>query len=165
MKPLTPGDRLNSVVVHVNRALRQGSTIGADLVMEHRSALSVVAFAGPLRMNALATIEQLSAPAISRTVDILERGGYVRRLPDPDDARAKLIGATALGKRTVFQGRDERARRIDTALRRLSPVTLRRIEDALDGLEQLVALLAPADARAKARPAIGRRPARQPPRS
>ena len=133
--------RLNSVTVHLSRALRR-TRVGAELVAELRSALSVVVFEGPLRMSDLAMHEQLGAAAITRSVDILARRGLVRRLRDPSDGRARLIAATAKGKSMVLQGRDERAQRIREALKRLPASSARRIAGALDDLEALSAILA-----------------------
>ena len=51
------------------------------------------------------------------TVDELEERGYVRRVPDPEDARAKLVRLTAKGRRVAaeyrraVQGLEQRARR------------------------------------------------------
>ena len=50
------------------------------------SALSVLAFAGPLSLSRLAAAEQVSLPSASRLVRELERAGLVRRSADPSDA-------------------------------------------------------------------------------
>ena len=50
--------RLNSATVHIGRALRRDQAPG-PLAAEHRSALGVVHFAGPIRMGALATAERV----------------------------------------------------------------------------------------------------------
>ena len=137
MRP-TLGAKLNSVAVHIGRALRKRE---GPLGLEQRSALSVIAFAGPLRMGDLARTESVSAPAITRTVDILERAGLVRRERDRRDSRATLVAATAKGRALVFRGRDERARRIDRALGQLSPAAVRRIRASVEDLEELVGAL------------------------
>src|SRR4051794_19638156 len=109
--------RLNSATVHIGRALRRPE-MGEDLAAEHRSALAVVFFAGPIRMGALAAAERIGAPAMTRTVGILERAGLVQREVDPQDSRAVLIRASRRGARMVREGRDERVRRVAGALRR-----------------------------------------------
>ena len=133
-------ERLNSASVHINRALKKGA-IGDDIAAELRSALAVVHFAGPLRMGTLAAKEHVSAPAVTRTVEILERRGLVRRRRDPDDERASLILTTAKGSALVERGRDERVRRIDAALRRLTPAARRRIAGSLGDLEDLIRMI------------------------
>ena len=42
-------------------------------------------------MADLAEAAQLSKQTLSSIVDQLERSGYVRRLPDPRDERARLV--------------------------------------------------------------------------
>lgn len=137
MKQPTLGSRLNSVGVHLGRALRR-SSVGGDLTPEQRSILSFLVFGGPARMSTIATMEQVSPPAITRTVALLERRGLVRRARDLRDARATLITTTAKGERLVIRGRDERARRVDAALKALPAASVGRIGAAIDDLEELV---------------------------
>jgi len=132
--------RLNSACVHINRALRRESE-PVGLAAEHRSALGVVYFAGPMRMGRLAATEIVGAPAMTRTVAILEAAGLVRRARDPNDDRATLITVTPKGSRLVTEGRDERVRRIGQALGRLSPDARARLARAVGDLEDLVRLL------------------------
>lgn len=49
------------------------------------------------RLRDLAALSQMSPPAIGEHVDELERLGYVERVPDPSDRRAKLIRPTQRG--------------------------------------------------------------------
>ena len=132
--------RLNSATVHIGRALRRPS-LGEELAAEQRSALSVVFFAGPIRMGALAAAERVGAPAMTRTVAILERAGLVRRAVDPADERAVLIRPSARGARLVREGRDERVRRIAAALRRMPATSRSRLAAAVGDLEALVETL------------------------
>jgi DNA-binding MarR family transcriptional regulator len=50
-----------------------------------------------VRLRHLAECAQLTPPAIGEHVDELERLGYVERVPDPSDRRAKLIRPTERG--------------------------------------------------------------------
>jgi len=52
-----------------------------------------------LRMTDLAADVLLTASGTTRAVDRLERDGFVRRSPDPDDGRATLVTLTAAGRR------------------------------------------------------------------
>jgi DNA-binding MarR family transcriptional regulator len=141
--------RLNSATVHVGRALRVGTeTYG--LGAEQRSALSAAYFAGPLRMGALAAMERVGAPAMTRTVLILEAAGLVRRSRDPQDDRAVLVSVTRKGAETVAEGRDDRVRRIAAALRVMPADSRRRLRAAVGDLETLIEKLE-AQARAEAR--------------
>jgi DNA-binding MarR family transcriptional regulator len=52
----------------------------------------------PLRVKELAEAVVLSPTAMSRFVDRVEKAGYVRREPDPDDRRALRITITDEGR-------------------------------------------------------------------
>jgi DNA-binding MarR family transcriptional regulator len=50
-----------------------------------------------VRLRDLALASEMTPPAIGEHVDELERLGYVERVPDPSDRRAKLIRPTERG--------------------------------------------------------------------
>jgi DNA-binding MarR family transcriptional regulator len=52
---------------------------------------------GPVRQTSLATQFSRDSAATTRTVQRMERAGYVRRGPDPTDRRATLVEPTAAG--------------------------------------------------------------------
>lgn len=54
--------------------------------------------AGGVRLTELAERTRLTKPTVVHALDELERLGYVRREPDPSDARAKLIFMTERGR-------------------------------------------------------------------
>src|SRR5918998_5561561 len=49
------------------------------------------------RLTELAERAQMTVQSMGELVDALERGGYVERIPDPSDRRAKLIRYTDRG--------------------------------------------------------------------
>ena len=51
------------------------------------------------RITELAQLAQLSKPTVVYLVNDLERLGYVERIPDPADGRAKLVCLTERGAR------------------------------------------------------------------
>ena len=128
--------RLNSATVHLIRALRQDAPSG--LAAEHRSALGVIVFGGAIAMGALARAEGVGAPAMTKTVDILERAGLVTRERDPKDARVVLIRPTRRANELVLRGRDQRVLRIGKALRAMPRAETARLEAAIGTLEKLV---------------------------
>ena len=113
-------DRLHSAALHLLRRLRtEDDALGVS--PPRLSALSVVVFAGPIGIGALAAAEGVAAPTMTRLVDGLERDGFVRRRPDPADARGVLVEATATGKRILDEGPPAtRPRRSPRALRALT---------------------------------------------
>ena len=58
------------------------------------------------RVTELAQLAQLSKPSVVYLVNDLERLGYVERVPDPDDGRAKLVRFTERGARAQQAGRE-----------------------------------------------------------
>ncbi len=52
----------------------------------------------PLRLTELATLAGMTKQSIGEVIDNLVDLGYVKRIPDPQDRRAKLICLTARGE-------------------------------------------------------------------
>jgi DNA-binding MarR family transcriptional regulator len=101
------------------------------------SALSVVVFAGPIGIGALAAAEGVAAPTMTRLVDGLERDGLVRRRPDPADARGVLVEPTATGKRILTKGRRQRVRTLAEGLAGLTSEELADIRRGADLIERV----------------------------
>ncbi|WP_292670813.1 MarR family transcriptional regulator [Nocardioides sp.] len=57
------------------------------------------------RMSDLARAAQVSKQTLGSIVDQLERRGYVQRVPDPADARGRIVTISPLGRRLVDLGR------------------------------------------------------------
>jgi DNA-binding MarR family transcriptional regulator len=84
------------------------------------SALSVLVFAGPMRLTDLARIEQVKPPTMTKVVAGLEASGLVKRRADSQDARAVKLEASARGVRLLQEGRRRRVKRLTDALEALS---------------------------------------------
>ncbi len=67
------------------------------------------------RVTEIAEQTQLTKQYIGNLADYLEERGYVERVPDPQDGRAKLVRLTAKGQE----------------VERVAEVTLQRLEDEL----------------------------------
>jgi DNA-binding MarR family transcriptional regulator len=90
-----------------------------------------------VRLRDLADCSQLSAPAVGEHVDELERLGYVERVPDPSDRRAKLIRPTGRGA-AFMQAAYAALAEIDAEWRRaLGAEGLDRLRDALAQVRSL----------------------------
>jgi len=102
-------DRLHSVAVHLlRRARREDAAMG--LPPAQASVLSVLVFGGARTLSALADVEQVKAPTMTRIVDALERAGLAQRQADADDRRKFNIAATSAGVRLMQQGRSRRVK-------------------------------------------------------
>lgn len=119
-----------------------------ELTTTQALTLRVTATEGPLRMGALATRLGVTVATASRTVDTLVAAGLVRRDPDPADARAVRVTATARGKREFRVRRERFARALERLSNELSEIERRQLADALETLGRLFA--EPAQARAAA---------------
>jgi DNA-binding MarR family transcriptional regulator len=73
---------------------------GHDLPLNQARVFQRIAPDGS-RLAELAEAAQVSKQTVGSIVDQLERAGYVRRIPDPRDARARLVTVTAQGRELV----------------------------------------------------------------
>ena len=129
-------DRLHSAALHLLRRLRtEDDALGIS--PPRLSALSVVLVAGPIGIGALAAAEGVAAPTMTRLVDGLERDGYVRRLPDPSDARGVLVETTPIGRRALTRERRRRGRTLATGLASLSGDELAEIRRGAELIERV----------------------------
>jgi DNA-binding MarR family transcriptional regulator len=91
------------------------------------------------RLSDLAEVNRLTKQAMMAIVDELESRGYVRRVPDPNDSRAKLVRLTAHGRRATSECR--------RAVQALDQRTRRRLgERSYDVLREALEELATAEA-------------------
>lgn len=105
------------------------------------SALSVLVFGGPRTIGALAGIEGVTPPTMTRLVAGMAADGLVERLPDPDDRRIVRVAASDRGREVLLAGRERRVATLATMLAPLTPKERRRLEAAARIIE---AMLAPA---------------------
>jgi DNA-binding MarR family transcriptional regulator len=102
------------------------------------SLLSVLVFAGPLSIGKLATIEQISGPAITKLVDGLAKDGLARRVRSSTDRRVVLVEATAAGRKRLERGRARRVDAVATALGELDPSEQASVRAAFQILARLL---------------------------
>ena len=126
---------LNSTAIHALRAARVADA-ETGLTAERLSLLSVLVFGGPATMSSLARAEQVSRPAITRTVGALEEAGLVRREVVPADRRQSLVSATAAGRRVLEAGRRARIERLAAVLDDVRPEELGELDRALAVVRQ-----------------------------
>jgi DNA-binding MarR family transcriptional regulator len=120
-------DQLHSAAIRLLRFVRR-EDVASGVTGAQLSALSVIAFAGPLTLGALASAEQVKAPTMSQLVAELERVGLVARRPL--DRRSQEISLTRKGRQLMEAGRRRRLARLATALDRLTPEQIDRLGQA-----------------------------------
>jgi len=129
--------RLHSVSIRLLRQLRREDD-GSGLSAPRLSALSVIAFGGPLSLAELAAAEQVRPPTMSRIVDSLLEAKLVTRQTDPTDRRSVSIAATAKGIRLMEAGRERRVRALVDRLGPLADSERRALARGVEILERVV---------------------------
>ena len=74
---------------------------GLDGIRPAQSVALVPLAAGGLHASDLADRLRVSRQAVAQAIAALERHGYVARVPDPVDARARIIELTVRGRRAL----------------------------------------------------------------
>ena len=109
---------------------------GHDLPLSQARVFQRIDPAGS-RLSTLARAAQLSKQTVGSIVDQLEQSGYVRRIPDPADARAKLVVVTDLGRELVTISLPVVHEVEREWHSRLGPVRTRQLRDALIELREI----------------------------
>jgi DNA-binding MarR family transcriptional regulator len=130
-------DRLHSAAIHLLRrvAAVDGRT---GLSPARLSALSVVVYAGPISMTALARAERVSAATMSSTVAGLEAAGLVTRCRAPGDGRTVMVQATDRGRQVLVEGRQRRVAQLAAGLAHLPETDRAALERGVTVLEALL---------------------------
>jgi DNA-binding MarR family transcriptional regulator len=91
---------LNFAIIRLGRAHRSlaSQLMGEVGLRPEQGAMMMHLWSvGPVRQTSLAAQFSKDSAATTRTVQRMERAGYVRRRPDPTDKRATLVEVTAAG--------------------------------------------------------------------
>jgi DNA-binding MarR family transcriptional regulator len=86
------------------------------------------------RVSVLAERAQITKQSMAELVGHLERLGYVERVPDPSDRRAKLVRATVRGRQLYAIAREVVAELEAEWTRRLGRAKMRRLRALLEEL-------------------------------
>jgi DNA-binding MarR family transcriptional regulator len=129
--------RLHALAIHLLRRLRREDA-ALGLSAARLSALSVVGFAGPCSLGALAAAEAVAPPTMSRIVNALEHAGLVQRAPDPTDGRSVRIAATEAGRAVLERGRARRTGLLAVWLASLGDEDLAAVGRAVAAIEMLL---------------------------
>lgn len=89
------------------------------------------------RLTELAEQAQVTKQTAGFLVDQLERAGYVERVPDPTDARARLVRITPLGRETIPIAAAVVAEIEAEWTAHLGPTRTRQLREALTSLREI----------------------------
>ncbi|MFN8194295.1 MAG: MarR family transcriptional regulator [Nocardioidaceae bacterium] len=131
------GQRLLVAVARLNRWATRHAGV-RDSVAALR-LLATVDELGLPRIGDLARADSCSQPTVTGQVGRLERAGWVRRVTDPDDARAVRVALTPEGSQRLVEIRAARAAAVLPRLDRLTERQRTTLADAVAILEELAA--------------------------
>lgn len=141
-------DRLNEVAA-MARAVKgaRGALIDAVRAASHAGEGSVLRAAHTqvfegldpegTRLTTLAERAQMSHQAMGEMVDELVSHGYLERVPDPADGRARLIRPTARGRAELARAADQLRLLYERWQRELGGITVAQVVTALETLIRL----------------------------
>ncbi|UDY34229.1 MarR family winged helix-turn-helix transcriptional regulator [Dermatobacter hominis] len=124
--------------VRLARRLRQLSD--ARLTPSQHSVMTSINRHGPLTLGALAEVERVAPPTISRVVAKLESDGLVERRTDPTDGRIVRVVVTDSGADMLAAARSRKVAWLGEHLSQLSPEDRDAVAAAIGALERLVEL-------------------------
>jgi len=107
---------LRPAVMRLRRRLANERDPEANLSMTSTAVLAALFTADELTLGALAALERVQPPTMTRTINALEDDGYVARRPSETDRRQVLVAITDKGRQIVLANR---ARRDEWLSRRL----------------------------------------------
>jgi DNA-binding MarR family transcriptional regulator len=131
--------------------LREPFRIGSELLHEHFAAHGHPDVRAPhgnvmqfldnegTRVSDLARRAQITKQSMAELVAHLERHGYVERVPDPNDRRAKLVRPTAKGLELHGVAGAFISELEDRWGRRLGRAKMRQLKELLGDLNRVVA--------------------------
>ncbi|MFD3374672.1 MULTISPECIES: MarR family winged helix-turn-helix transcriptional regulator [unclassified Streptomyces] len=121
---------LNRIVYLTGRVRQHDRLMALAGVSLDRAAVALlrqISDSEPLRPGELAARLAVEASHVTRQVQQLEKGGYVTRVPDPDDRRAQRIQLTPAGQDAIDRIRIASCRGMELALSHWSPEELRQL--------------------------------------
>ena len=141
-RPVVPDDelaaRVHSAALHLLRRLAQEDR-ATGVSAPRLSALSVLVFGGPRTIGALASVEGVTPPTMTRLVAAMVTDGLVERLEDPADRRVVRVQASPAGRSLLLAGRDRRVATLSAMVKPLSPKERRRLDAAAAAIERMLA--------------------------
>ncbi len=131
-----PG-QLRLAVLRLSRRLRQ-QTVG-DITPSQFSALSSIASHGEVSLGALAAIERIAPPSMTRIAARLEDRGLVSRRVDEADRRVSRVVVNQAGLDLLAETRTRRDAYLAARMQSLSPEDRELLARAIPLFERLIA--------------------------
>jgi DNA-binding MarR family transcriptional regulator len=129
-------NRLRPVLLHLNRHLRREAH-AEGITGGQASLLAQIRSNPDLGVRDLAAREGISAPAMTRYLDRMEKAGLVVRTRSLEDARRIKLALTPKGVRALRSVRRRRTAWLAERLEGLSPAELAAVDRAIEALSRL----------------------------
>jgi DNA-binding MarR family transcriptional regulator len=134
--PVALANRLRPVLLRLNRELRR--EIHSLGVNGGQASLLIQIKGRPgIGLRELAELERVSAPAMSKAIDRLERAGLVTRARGTDRRRVG-VEVSAEGDRVLTSVKRRRTAWLAARLKELSPADVEALDRALEPLSRLL---------------------------
>jgi DNA-binding MarR family transcriptional regulator len=130
-------NRLRPVLLHLNRHLRREAH-AEGVTGGQASLLAQIRMNPDLGVRDLAARAGVSAPAMTRYLDRMEKAGLVVRTRSVEDARRIRLALTPKGVRALRSVRRRRTAWLAERLEGLSPAELAAVDRAIEALSRLV---------------------------
>lgn len=130
-------NELSIMAVRLIRWLRAADE-EAVLTGPQASAIAVIIHSGGISPSALADLEQVRRPSITRVVDELVRQGLVKREAHPTDKRGSILLATKDGLALWQSGQLRATAPLAARIQALTPDERRQLEQAMPLLARLM---------------------------
>jgi DNA-binding MarR family transcriptional regulator len=127
---------LRLAVMRLARRLRQ-QRADHGLGLGQLSALACLERNGAMTAGALAQLEQVRPPSMTKTLAALDDAGYVVRTPDPNDGRQVVVTLTDAARTLLLEDRRRRDEWLAALLLELSPDDRAALAAALPLLERM----------------------------
>src|SRR5246127_4015245 len=137
-------DHVWLVMMKAMRALTRYAAAGIEetgLGLSDFAVLEVLLHKGPLPVNTIGPIVDLTPGSISTAVDRLFAKGLVSRVESPEDRRVRIVALTPRGKALIDSAFRKHSGQMRKAFAELSPEELRGLEAALKKVGKRAATL------------------------
>ena len=137
-------DHVWLVMMKAMRALTRYAASGIEdtgLGLSDFGVLEVLLHKGPLPVNTIGPIVDLTPGSISIAVDRLFEKGLVSRVESTEDRRVRIVALTPRGKGLIVSAFRKHSGQMKRVFSKLSPEELRGLEVALKKIGKLAAAL------------------------
>ena len=137
-------DHVWLIMMKAMRALTRYAAAGIEetgLGLSDFGVLEVLLHKGPLPVNTIGPVVDLTAGSISIAVDRLVKKGLVSRVESAEDRRVRIVSLTPCGKDLIAEAFRKHSGQMKRVFSELSPEELRDLEVALKKVGKRAAAL------------------------